>query len=60
MRRALPVAAHLHDASGKLTGAWERLQALPLPEGQHPFLDEIVPALDALRLLLVALSLTGA
>lgn len=55
-----PEPAFDRDASGKLTGAWERLQALPLLEGQHPFLDEIVPALDALRLLLVALSLTGA
>lgn len=55
-----PEPAFDRDASSELTGAWERLRALPLPEGQHPFLDEIVPALDALRLLLVALSQTGA
>jgi len=48
------------DAPQELTDAWERLQALPCPEGQHPFLDEILAALDALRLLLVALSLSGA
>jgi hypothetical protein len=48
------------DASAELAAAWERLEALPLPEGQHPYLDEILPALDALRLLLVALSHTAA
>ena len=44
------------NASTWLTLAWQRLAALPLPEGQHPYLDEVLPALDALRLLLVALS----
>lgn len=39
-----------------LTEAYERLRALPRPEGQHPFLDEIVPALEAAELLLVALA----
>ncbi len=46
-------------ASSDLTGAWRRLEALPGPSGQHPYLDEILPALDALRLLLVALSRTA-
>ena len=43
-------------ASPKLTAAWQRLEALPLPSGQHPYLDDILPALEAHRLLLVALS----
>ena len=47
------------DASPGLVAAWQRLGALPLPSGQHPYLDEILPALDALRLLLIALSSTG-
>lgn len=42
--------------SPQLTAAWDRLEALPVPEGRHPYLDEILPALDAHRLLLVALS----
>ncbi len=45
-------------ASPDLTAAWRRLEALPRPGGQHPYLGEILPALDALRLLLVALSRT--
>lgn len=44
------------DAPAELQEAWARLHALPIPEGQHPFLDEILPALEAMRLLLVALS----
>lgn len=48
------------DTPDELTEAWERLHALTLPEGQHPFLDEILAALDALRLLLIALNLKGA
>lgn len=45
-------------ASAELATAWRRLEALPLPSGQHPYLDEILPALEAHRLLLVALSQT--
>ena len=45
-------------ASPELATAWLRLEALPLPSGQHPYLDEILPALEAHRLLLVALSHT--
>lgn len=52
----VPAPSFDADASPELTAAWERLQALPLPDGQHPFLDEILPALEALRLVLVALS----
>lgn len=47
------------NAPPELTAAWRRLEALPLPSGQHPYLDEILPALEAHRLLLVALSHTG-
>lgn len=61
------VAAHLDDetaapfdasASPDLTAAWQRLEALPLPDAKHPSLDAILPALDAQRSLLVALSRT--
>jgi hypothetical protein len=38
--------------------SWERLGKLPTPDGRHPFLDEILPALEATRLLLLALSQT--
>lgn len=47
-------------ASPELLEAWERLRALPLPQGQHPYLGEIMSALGALRLLLVALGRTAA
>jgi hypothetical protein len=46
-------------SSPELTSAWRRLETLPLPSGHHPYLDEIVPALEAHRLLLVALSRTA-
>jgi hypothetical protein len=45
-------------ASPELAAAWQRLETLPIPAGQHPYLDDILPALEALRLLLVALSRT--
>lgn len=50
------------DSAGppELTSAWRRLKQLPIPEGQHPYLDDILPALEALRLLLVSLSHTMA
>ena len=48
------------DASPALSAAWKRLEGLPIPAGQHPYLDEILPALEALRLLLIALSHSGA
>jgi hypothetical protein len=43
-------------ASPELAAAWRRLEALPLPSGQHPYLDDIIPALEAYRLLLIALT----
>lgn len=49
-----------HTAADPGTAAaYERLRALPVPEGQHPFLAEILPALEALELLLVALAAAG-
>jgi hypothetical protein len=45
-------------ADPALEAAYERLQALPVPGGQHPFLDEILPALEAAELLLCALGAT--
>jgi len=47
-------------ASPELAAAYERLHALPDPDGQHPFLDEILPALEAMRVLLVALGQVAA
>lgn len=47
------------DTSPELTAAWERLAALPIPDGQHPYLDDILPTLEAHRLLLIALSQTN-
>jgi len=47
------------DASPELSAARRRLEALPIPDGQHPYLDEILPALEALGLLLVGLSHDG-
>lgn len=45
-------------SSPELVRAWQRLEGLPIPSGQHPYLDKILPALEAHRLLLVALSQT--
>ncbi|HET7043911.1 MAG TPA: hypothetical protein VFI37_03600 [Gaiellaceae bacterium] len=63
---ALTLAAELLDAetepelaegaAPELAAAWRRLEELPPPGGQHPFLDEIAPALEAVRILLAALS----
>lgn len=39
-----------------LRDAYRRLGLLPVPAGEHPYLDEIVPALEALEALLVAIS----
>ena len=46
------------DAAGGLTlmAARLRLRELPLPQGEHPFLDEIVDALDAAEAALPALA----
>lgn len=40
-----------------LAAAYRRLGRLPIPAGEHPYLDEIVPTLEALEALLVAVSL---
>lgn len=39
---------------GPVGDALARLDTLPRPEGQHPFIAEIVPTLDAMRLALHA------
>jgi carbon-monoxide dehydrogenase large subunit len=39
-----------------LTVQWERLQALPRPEGGHAYLDYILPALESHEALLIAFS----
>ena len=60
---AQPVEAELADgfdaahAGRRLTAAYRRLALLPLPAGEHPFLDEILPTLEAMDVLLVAVSL---
>ena len=51
-----PEAQLDRHASEEVAAAWARLEALRLPEGQHPYLDEILPAVEALRVLLIALS----
>jgi hypothetical protein len=43
-----------------LAVAYQRLGRLPIPAGEHPYLDEIVPTLEALEALLVAISLVPA
>lgn len=55
-------------APPELIEAWRRTEALPHPDdpdcapasGQHAYLDDILPALEAHRLLLIALSHTAA
>lgn len=43
-------------AEAELTAAYERLHRLPMVEGRHPFIDEIVPTLEGADALLVCLS----
>lgn len=45
------------DAAPQLTAAYERFGTLPIPRGRHPFLDEIVPTLEAIEATLLCLSL---
>jgi hypothetical protein len=40
------------DASLAVAGARSRLEGLPRPEGQHPYLDTILPTLEAMELAL--------
>jgi hypothetical protein len=49
---ALPEA----PPDGAVGAALARLDALPRPDGQHPFLPEIEPALDAMRAALHAVA----
>lgn len=41
-------------ADADMTAQWERLQALPRPDGGHAYLDYIIPALESHQLLLIA------
>lgn len=43
-------------AEGAVAAALERLDALPRPEGQHPFIAEIEPTLAAMRVALHAVA----
>lgn len=43
-------------APADLRAALARLDGLPVPEGQHPFIAEIVPTLEAMRVTLCALA----
>lgn len=47
-------------AADRLSQAYERLGRLPIPAGEHPFLDEIIPTLEAMEALLVCVSLVPA
>lgn len=47
-------------AAPALTAAYTRLGTLPIPAGEHPYLDEIVATLEAMEALLVAVSLVPA
>ena len=44
------------QAGGEWTAQWERLQALPRPDGGHAYLDYIIPALESHEMLLIAFS----
>ncbi len=43
-------------ATGPVAAALSRLDGLPVPEGQHPFIAEIVPTLVAMRVALQAVA----
>lgn len=45
------------DTDAELTAGYERFRTLPIPAGEHPFLDEILPTLEAIEATLVCLSL---
>jgi hypothetical protein len=48
------------DAGGPaVAAARRRLRDLPVPEGEHPYIAEIVPTLDAAALALAALTVPG-
>lgn len=44
----------------ELAAAVARLEALPAPEGRHPFVDDILPALEAMHVALAALAASPA
>ena len=50
-------AAFAAGTNAELTASYQRFRALPIPAGEHPFLDEILPTLEAVEAALVCLSL---
>ena len=46
--------------SDAVRAAYARVDALPAPEGQHPFVAEILPSLDAMRVALAAVDASPA
>jgi hypothetical protein len=50
-------AAFASDTNAELAAGYERFRTLPIPAGEHPFLDEILPTLEAVEAALVCLSL---
>jgi len=40
----------------ELAAATARLEALPVPEGRHPFVEDIAPALEGMQAALAALA----
>jgi hypothetical protein len=56
----LEEAFDAHGAPSALAAAYQGLGRLPIPAGEHPYLDEIVATLEALEALLVSVSLVPA
>ncbi len=50
---------HVTDCHLDVEAARARLDALPRPQGQHPYLDTIVPTLEAMEVALALLRPTG-
>jgi hypothetical protein len=46
----------LERPDGAVGEALRRLDGLPCPEGEHPYVDEIVPTLEAMRFALAAVA----
>ena len=58
LRRVEGVARQPPDESGSpvIAAARARLRALPVPQGEHPYLDEILVTLEAAEAVLAALA----
>jgi hypothetical protein len=55
LERALDTGAAA-PADGPVAEALARLEELPAPEGEHPFVTEILPTLEAMRVALLAVA----